>query len=126
MVSTVKLASYHQFLGRAFVGQYNINTKVNEYDSVDRVFDKDKSIFKDWKLDKPKLIQEGFLDEISHWNVLNFVKDENEVEQIVELMKKHCEFLKTLFIIKSSASNFPVIRWLAYESMVKEWNIIDA
>jgi hypothetical protein len=31
-----------------------------------------------------------------------------------------------LFIIKSSASNFPVIRWLAYESMVKEWNIVDA
>lgn len=60
------------------MSNYNINTKVNEFDSIDRKFDKNKSVFKDWKLDKEKLVKEGFQDEISYWNVPNFVKDESE------------------------------------------------
>jgi len=78
MVSTIKLTSYHEFLGHAFLDHYNINTKVNQFDSVDREFNKDKSVFKDWKTDRPKAIAEGFLDEISYWKVPNFVKDEEE------------------------------------------------
>ena len=56
----------------------------------------------------------------------NFVKDEVECAKIEKFMKDNCEFLKTLFIIRSSASHFPVIRWLSYAPMVSEWNIIDA
>lgn len=48
------------------------------FDSIDRKFDKNKSVFKDWKTDIEKLIKIGFEDEISYWNVPNFVKDENE------------------------------------------------
>lgn len=62
--SNVKLASYHEFLGHAHLQNYNINLKINEFDQLDRVFDKSKSVFKDWKLDKPKLIKEGLIDEV--------------------------------------------------------------
>jgi len=39
---------------------YNINTKINMFDSVDRMFDKSKSVFKDWKDDNKKNIKRGF------------------------------------------------------------------
>jgi hypothetical protein len=59
--------------------------------------------------------------------VPNFVKDEEEVEGIIKFMQKESEFLKTLFIIKSAYSYFPVIRWLNYGPMVTEWpNLLDA
>ena len=62
--STVKLTSYHEFLGHPFLGDYKINTKVNQFDSVDRVFNKERSVFKDWRLDRPKAMADGFLDEM--------------------------------------------------------------
>ena len=40
-------------MSHAHLGEYKTNLRVNEFDSVDRKFDKDKSVFKDWKVDKP-------------------------------------------------------------------------
>jgi len=84
--SDIRLTSYHQFLSTAHLGDYNLHIKVNEFDSVDRRFDKNKSVFKDWKVDVPKKIVEGFREEILHWKVPNFVKDQAEVQQIEDLM----------------------------------------
>lgn len=58
------MTSYHQFLSQAYLGDYKTNTKINEFDKLDRVFDKNNSVFKDWKLDQPKKICEGLADEI--------------------------------------------------------------
>jgi hypothetical protein len=85
------------------------------------VFDKSKSVFKDWKLDKSKLIKEGLIDEVAYWNVPNFVKDEEEVAKITKAMEKEAEFLKTLFIIKCAHSYFPVLRQLNFGQMIHEW-----
>lgn len=40
-------------------------------------------------------------------------------------MSDELEFLKSYFIIKSSFSSYPVIKWLNYAPMVTEWNILD-
>lgn len=98
-VERTRLTSYHEFLSTAFLSSYNINTKINQFDSIERKFDKSKSVFKDWKVDRTKAIQDGFLDEISYWNVPNFVKDEDEQKQIARFLTENCEFLKTYFII---------------------------
>ena len=55
----------------------------------------------------------------------NFVKDETECERIAKFMKKNSAFLKTLFIVRSAASNYPVIRWLGFSPLVTEWSILD-
>jgi len=77
--SDIRLTSYHQFLSTAHLGDYNLHIKVNEFDELDRRFDKNTSVFKDWKVDVQKKIVEGFREEILHWKVPNFVKDEAEV-----------------------------------------------
>lgn len=124
-ISKVKLVSYHQFLGRAHTSDYNVNIKVNDVNAINREFDKDKSVFKDWKIDKPKPIEKGMQDELSYWKVPNFVKDEEECEKIVQFMLENAEFLKTLFIIKTSYSQFPYIKFLAWNSIAGECNILD-
>ena len=50
------LTSYHEFLGQAHLDDYNINTKSNEFDAVNRNFDRNKSVFKDWKIDIEKQV----------------------------------------------------------------------
>ena len=122
-VSEIKLTSYHQIMSHAHLGEYKTNLRVNEFDSVDRKFDKDKSIFKDWKVDKQQLIKDGFCAEIEFWKVPNFVKDEEEVQKIIEFMQKHIVFLKTLFIMRAAESNFPTMRWLTFTEMIVQWKL---
>jgi len=57
--------------------------------------------------------------------VPNFVKDEQELQDIVQYMQSQVVFLKTRFIIRSASSNFPVIRWLNFSPMVCEWDITN-
>jgi len=82
-------------------------------------------VFKDWKEDKVAQVQTGLREELAYWKVPNFVKDEDECAAIEALLQKHALFLKTLFIVRSSASYFPVIRWLNYAPLVAEWNLYD-
>lgn len=113
-------------MSTAHLGDYNLHIKVNEFDQLDRQFDKNKSVFKEWKVDVPKKIVEGFREEILHWKVPNFVKDASEVTQIEDLMIEHSAFLKTLFIIHTSKSQFPVIGSLQdFEPIVLDWDLVD-
>ena len=100
--STVKLTSYHEFLGHPFLRDYKINTKVNQFDSVDRVFNKERSVFKDWRIDRPKIMADGFLEEMGYCKIAGVVKEEEELEQITKYMTDNVAFLKTIFIIRSS------------------------
>jgi len=45
-----------------------------------RTFKKDLSVFKDWKIDKVKSVQDGFINETKYWNVPKIIKDSNEVD----------------------------------------------
>ena len=77
-----KLLSYHQFLASAHLGEYNKNTKESRVSVSDRRWSKDKSIFKDWVVDRPRQIQEGFLFETQFWRVPGFVKDADELKEV--------------------------------------------
>jgi len=41
-------------------------------------------------------------------------------------MEKNVAFLKTIFIIRSSFSYYPVITRTHYEAMIRDWDILDA
>lgn len=56
----------------------------------------------------------------------NFIKDKDELKEIVKVMKQNVVFLKTMFIIKASHSAYPAIRWLSYAPMIAELDIFDA
>lgn len=122
-VSKIRLTSYHNFMGEAFLGDYKINNKINLYDTADRGFNKDRSVFKDWRMDRYQLVKDGFLEEVASWKVPNIVKDPEEQLEILDFMQAQSQFLKDLFIIRTASSNFPAIRWLNYQTLVSEWDI---
>lgn len=41
-------------------------------------------------------------------------------------MMEHVGFLKTIFIIRSAGSNYPVIIRSHYENMIRDWDLLDA
>lgn len=97
------MISYHEFLGKIYrSGEYKTGRKGKEDSKIVRQFNKEKSVFKDWKHDNHKKLKVGFLEEIKYWKVGKFVKDPQEVEAIIEFMIKYLETLKTIFIVKSS------------------------
>ena len=55
----------------------------------------------------------------------NFVKDQNEVKEIELLFLQNIEFLKTLYIVRSAMSNYPVIRWLNFAPFIHDMNLIE-
>ena len=68
-ISELTMTSYHQFLGSAHMDDYNLNVKETKLNSQNRVFDKDKTVFKDWKQDNVERIKRNFLEEIKYWKV---------------------------------------------------------
>ena len=121
----VNITSYHTFIGRPHMEEYNCGMKVNKQGKKTREFVKENSVFKEWRLDRSKKISEGFMHEISYWKVANFIKDSEEVEAIIKLLKNNIEFLKTVFIIRSAQSHFPVIKWLNYSMLINDLNLYD-
>ena len=68
----------------------------------------------------------GFLEEIKYWKVGKFVKDPMEAEAIIEFMIKYLETLKTIFIVISSKSYYPLIRSLNFNNFIYELGIFDS
>lgn len=125
-ISQINLTSYHQYIAEPFKGDYHLNHKAKKGNKVKiREFDKNKSLFKDWRLPKESRMTEGFIYEIQFWKVPNLIKDQKEYDKIVQLLLKHLDYLKTVFIIRSSMSNYPVIQWISFTKFVEDLNIFD-
>ena len=121
---TIRTLTYHQIISEAYAGEYHHKTKA-EHMNRERFFSKEKSVFKDWRLDKLDKLQEGFLHETQFWKVPNLIKDTEQVAQITNFMKSEIEFLKTAFIIRSSQSHFPVIKTLSFNHMIQNCQIYE-
>lgn len=58
-------------------------------------------------MDTKESINECLDHDFSNWKLGNIVKDEIEQMKVKTVFKKHGEFLKNLFIVIASHSNFP-------------------
>ena len=91
--------------------EISIMTKDYTRNVVERVFQKEVSVFAPWKLDNNKEIVSGFKKDISRWKVSRFVKDETDFNNVIKIMENHVMYLKTVYIMLISGSNFPAITW---------------
>lgn len=57
--------------------------KANKSKVQQRVFKKDASVFRDWKEDTTKTLENMFLDDIRFWKISRFIKDDNDRERSV-------------------------------------------
>ena len=55
--------------------------KANKSKVQQRVFKKDASVFRDWKEDTSKTLENMFLDDTRFWKIARFIKDDNDRER---------------------------------------------
>ena len=105
--------------------EINIVTKEYNRNIVQREFKKENSVFNPWKVDNTKEILMGFAKDISRWKVQRFVKDEEDYQNVCKIMEQNVFYLKTMYIILISNSNFPSITWNDFTTFVNNWKLID-
>mmetsp|Transcript_38450 Transcript_38450/g.36803 ORF Transcript_38450/g.36803 Transcript_38450/m.36803 type:complete len:190 (-) Transcript_38450:301-870(-) len=64
-------------------------------------------------------------EELKFWKIPKFVKDEKEQEELVKEILDNGEVLKTLFIILSSNSNYPMMTWIDFSTFIFNFKIVD-
>lgn len=71
--------------------------KDNKSKVQQRVFKKDTSVFRDWKEDTTKTLENMFLDDIRFWKIGRFIKDDNDRENTMQVVGKYFLKLKKVF-----------------------------
>ena len=62
-------------------------TKQIKSEAVERQFNKNKSVFRDWIEDTDKSLDNAFAEDISLWKLNKFVKDKKDREQVTKIMR---------------------------------------
>mmetsp|Transcript_33658 Transcript_33658/g.38729 ORF Transcript_33658/g.38729 Transcript_33658/m.38729 type:complete len:111 (-) Transcript_33658:7-339(-) len=95
-----------------------LSTKSTTEASCSASLNKDSSVFAPWKVDNSKEILAGFVKDISRWKVARFVKDEEDLKHVYQVMEQHVFYLKTMYIILISMSNYPSVTWNDFTTFV--------
>ena len=90
-----------------------------------RSFNKNNSIFKNWKEDTPNFLKESFYTDISYSKVQKFAKDPEVYDEVWEVLLKHTSKIKDMFTYGIGTSSYPSISWLDFCNMCTSWKIID-
>ena len=72
-----------------------------------------------------KEILAGFKKDISKWKVQRFIKSETEYDNVYKIVEEYVVYLKTVYIVLISNSNFPAITWNDFISFVNSWKLLD-
>lgn len=61
-------------------------------------FEKAYSVFKLWKEDTPEILGRALAHDYKYWKVKKFIKDPQELKEIMEITQRHFPMLKSLFL----------------------------
>ena len=75
-----ELLTLHHFIANPSQSDVLVNRKQIARNVMKRVFNKNSSVFKEWKEDNSATLKKATELEIVYWKVPKFVKDENEQE----------------------------------------------
>ena len=63
-----------------------------------RLFVFKKSVFANWKRDDEKMLDKAFKLDAQYLKCFKFIKDKDELNRVIEVLKKHFSFLKEQFL----------------------------
>ena len=77
---------------------------------VQREFNKERSVFKDWRKDDPDFTYRSCIEhDLALWHVDKFVKDPDEAKETADVLRKYAKEIKNIFIQLISKSSYPQI-----------------
>lgn len=92
---------------------------------VQRSFSKQNSVFNNWKEDTDEIVQNAMIHDTKLWSLNRFVKDEEEREKVVDVVKLNAAVLKNAHIQASSRGDFPYVQWGDFRAFCERAGVID-
>ena len=91
-----------------------------------RIFNKELSIFKNWKTDTEKDIEQCLLEDFQYWKVPNLCrKDTYDLQKCQEVVHKYYDKLKHVYISLISGSEYPYIGQINFGKFCTRCGIVD-
>ena len=89
------------------------------------MFERNKTVFKDWIEDTPEMIRACFDHDKLLWKIDKLAKNPKDQEEIMEIFERHGELLKNLFLTLASKCTFPQISAMSFVEACEGWGIIE-
>lgn len=105
-------------------GHLKVNFKEYKTKRMLRKFEKNKSIFRDWREDNSEKLIAGFEEELSHWRVPKFFKDDRTQKVIFNTLMANKFVIKTVFLMLCSGSNYPSLSWLDFQTFLNNLGVV--
>ena len=89
-------------------------------------FEKQYSVFRDWREDTPETYKRCLAHDLKYWKVNKFIKDPEELQRIIEVTRKHFPLLKSLFLqLVAKGGDPPDITQLDFLDFCSQSGMID-
>jgi hypothetical protein len=76
---------------------------------VEKPYDRQKTVFKDWREDTEQKIEQSFNHDASYWRVPQFIKDLKQQDEVADIVKENYAVLKAIFTYYAGRSSFPYL-----------------
>ena len=90
-----------------------------------RRFNKNNSVFRNWREDTDDKLRKAFDIDIGNSKIQKFTKDPEIFDEVTDVLFKHTRQIKDIFTYGIGISSFPSISWLDFCDMCKNWKIVD-
>ena len=93
--------------------------------SDENKFDRDLTVFKEWRPPSEKDLQAMFTHDKELWKLPRFTKEEYQLKEVYDLFRTNLRKLFHLFITVAAGSNFPGISWLDFTRFADTCKVVD-
>ena len=91
-----------------------------------RSFNKDNSVFREWKQDTPDDALACIEHDLEHWYIKKLIKKDEQLDELCDMIRKYAKELKNLYIMVASRSKYPQVSELDFSQWAKESHVIDS
>ena len=92
---------------------------------LQRKFVKEASVFAQWRQDDAGIIKNCLAHDSKYWKINRFIREKEEQDQVIEIVKKHFLFLKNTHLYLCSKSQFPAISMNDFTAFSRLANFYD-
>lgn len=99
--------------------------KQSRSQKVERTFNKNNSVFKEWKQDTAQRLDDCLEHDVALWKVHKFVKDKEELQKCTALIKKDFATFKMIYTYYATLAAYPYINAECMLRFVKDFKLMD-
>ena len=92
---------------------------------IQRVFDKERSVFKYWISDSARSLEETACLDMKQWKVRRFCKDEEDYNNVEKTIHRNFEKIKHIFTVLIATTEYPNIGQLSMGNWCEEAKLLD-